>query len=343
LPDFQLGGLPPHKTKNDMKNKIILFLLAAVFLISTSSGSELAWLQTDYSPPDFEAFFPDDAAGGKILDDLWKSENKDSRSDTEILGTVRNGLRNTKQHRTVILRWIGNKYIWGKSPQNPDAIELMYHATDYPERTGVIGGTRHYAVYFGLSVVNSKTPSILRALANLCMDTDDPNTLSRVAWGAKSQQEELLKNLKPYLESEDEAVRSKAEVCEQIFRGELNAFAWAKNKREQAQTVANKATIEIKPVPDNLKSVAEAFLQGLIANDQKATLSNVWKDDREAFRQIFFGQGLPSGFPKTGKVEVALKKNSYGQIAHAKFLDGGAAKYGVDMRFINGRWWVTKQ
>lgn len=327
-----------------MKSKIILTLLAVIALITTSHGSELAWLKTDsYTPPDFESFFPDDTAGGKILDELWNSKDKDSRSDTEILGTVRNGLRNTKQHRTLILGWIGNKYIWGKSPQNPDAIEIMYHATDYPERMGVTGGTQHYAVYFGLSVVNKKTPSVLRALTDLCMTIDDPNTLSRVAWGAKIQQEELLQYLQPHLESEDEAVKAKADVCRQIFQGELNAFAWAKDKRELAQKVSNESASEERPIPDDLKPIAEAFLKGLLANDQEAALSNVWKDDREAFRQFFFSRDLPPDFPKTGKIEVALKKNSYGQIAHAKFLDGDGEKYGVDMRFINGRWWVTKQ
>ena len=327
-----------------MKSKIILALLAVAFLTTTSFGNELAWLQADsYTPPDFEAFFPNDVAGGKILDELWNSKDKDSRSDTEILGSVRNGLRTTKQHRTLILGWIGNKYIWGKSPQNPDAIEIMYHAIDYPEKIGVKGGTQHYAVYFGLSVVNQKTPAVLRALADLCMSNDDPNTLSRVAWGAKSQQKELIQYLQPYLESDDETVKSKAEICEQIFRGDLNAFAWAKSKQEQTRAVANKESTEEKPVPENLKPIAEAFLKGLLANDQDEALSNVWEDDREAFRQFFFGRDLPPDFPKTGEVEVALKNNSYGQIAHAKFVDGSGEKYGVDMRLINGRWWVTKQ
>jgi hypothetical protein len=180
-------------------------------------------------------------------------------------------------------------------------------------------------------------------LAELCITSDDPNTLSRVAWGAKSQQEELLQYLQPYLESEDEAVKAKAEVCRQIFQGELNAFAWTKDKRELAQKVSNESASEERPIPDDLKPIAEAFLKDLLANDQDASLSNVWKDDREAFRQFFFSQDLPPDFPKTGRVEVALKKNSYGQIAHAKFIDGKDEKYGVDMRFINGRWWVTKQ
>jgi len=215
---------------------VVLFLGLALFNAQNKTQTLIpkqgrAWqIQEPYYAPNFDAYFPDDIDGGRKLDSLWESPNKDDRPDKEILKTARNGLRNTTKHKTLIVRWIGNKYIWGKSPQNPDAIELMYHATDYPERAGVIGGTQHYAVYFGLSVVRPKTPSILRALVDLSMKTDDPNTLSRVAWGAKSQQDELLQYLGPYLRSANTETREKAEIVEQIFTGKLNAFEWAKTK-----------------------------------------------------------------------------------------------------------------
>ena len=193
------------------------------------AGERYAWLSEDpYQPPDFEGFFPDDAEAGKQLDALWDDRRKDRREDAEILSLVRNGLRHTTRHRTSILRWIGNKYIWGEKQQNPDAIEIMYHATG-----GDKYGTRHYAVYFGLSVVHEKTPAILRTLAELCMRVDDPNDLGRVAWGCRSQQDELLLYLKPHLESEDAAIREKAEVVRRIIRGELKAFEWAKNRAEK--------------------------------------------------------------------------------------------------------------
>ena len=44
------------------------------------------------------------------------------------------------------------------------------------------------------------TPAILHTLADLCMTSDDPNDLGRVAWGAKAQRAEILSYLKPYLE-----------------------------------------------------------------------------------------------------------------------------------------------
>ena len=132
-------------------------------------NTERAWQQTEpHIAPSFETFFPDDIEGGQILDTLWKSPDKDSRNDEEIIASVRHGLRNTKQDKTFILRWIGNKYIWTRSPQNEDAIEIMYHASGFSGASAnTIGGINYYAVYFGLSVVYPKTPSILRTLVDL--------------------------------------------------------------------------------------------------------------------------------------------------------------------------------
>lgn len=183
---------------------------------------------------------------------MWRSKDRDSRPDEEILKTVRQGLRTCKNHKTLILRWIGNKYIWGKSPQNPEAIEIMYHAADFSGERADPYGTRHYAVYFGLSVVTNKTPTILRTLTELCMKVDDPNDLSRVAWGAKSQQTELLAYLDPYLKSEDAAVREKADVVRRIFTGELKAFAWATERAKKR--AEEKFAGELPKIRETLKN-----------------------------------------------------------------------------------------
>ena len=245
-----------------------------------------AWQQTTpYRAPDFEAFFPDNAKGGRALDKLWESEDKDERPDKEILATVRNGLRRTKQHRTSILRWIGNKYIWGKSPQHPYAIEIMYHAADFSGERADPYGTRHYAVYFGLSVTQPKTPAILRTLAELCMRVDDPNDLSRVAWGAKSQQTELLKYLAPYLDSEEEDVRTKAKICKQIFTGKLKAFGGEKQQAEQSYSnqlpAINNALLkrEISELKTSLAPViANAKIEQQVEEQRKLAKARMRKD-----------------------------------------------------------------
>lgn len=136
-----------------------------------------AWQRTDrYVPPDSEAFFPDDPDGGRKLDALFDAIDKDLRPDEEILSTVRRGFLRTKEYRTLILAWIGNRYIWGKRPQNPEGIEIMYHAVPIE---------RHYAVYFGLSVVRPKSYNILRTLTELAISDHEPNTYGRIVWGLK--------------------------------------------------------------------------------------------------------------------------------------------------------------
>ena len=184
----------------------------------------LAWRRTDrYEPPDLERFFPDDPEGGKRLDALWNDENKDKRPAGEIFRTVRQGLRRTKISRDQIMAWVGGGYIWNASPQNPDAIEILYHAADFRDKTVDQYDTRYNAVYYGLTVVQPKTPAILRTLVDMSMS--EKTDWGRVAWGARSQLAELLSYLKPYLAAEDEATRDKASVIAKVLGGEPDANA----------------------------------------------------------------------------------------------------------------------
>jgi len=235
-------------------------------------GKAHAWQSEDpYVPPDFEGFFPDNPDAGKRLDALWDDRRKDRRDDAEILTIVRNGLRRTTKHRTSILRWIGNKYIWNQKDQHPDAIEITYHATD-----GERFGTRHYAVYFGLSVVHKKTPAILRTLADLCMRVDDPNDLGRVAWGCSSQRAELLQYLKPYEESEDAAVREKADVVRRIIQGKLKAFDWAGSRAEAR--AREKYVGQLPKIREELKSGDSAARRELLRQIQGEAITLIMDD-----------------------------------------------------------------
>ena len=83
----------------------------------------------------------------------------------------------------------------------------MYHAAD-PEDDY---GTRHYAIYFGLSVIRPKKPAnVLRTLVLICMKVDDENDIGRVTWGCQNQLDELRSYLTPYLDSTDDSIRHKA-------------------------------------------------------------------------------------------------------------------------------------
>ena len=191
----------------------------------------------------FEAYFPDDRAGGRALDMLWTRRNSRTPSATRDLPIIRNGLRHTTVPRASILRWLGNKFIWEKNPQNAAAIEIMFHAAD-PRNTADRYGTRHNAVYYGLSVVKPKPDRILTALASLCMEIDEAETIARAVWGCRDQRPALLGALAPFLESKDPKRVQKAKDLQSIVRGELSAFDWAK---QHAEREANRAFQDVVP------------------------------------------------------------------------------------------------
>ena len=216
---------------------LVGLLLALASLSSGVVGQDvaasLAWQQaTPYVAPDFEAYFPDDVEGAALLDELYAANTLRQLDEEEFLAVIRQGLRRTTNHRTLILSFVGNRLIWNQEQQHPLAIELCYHAADFSEQAERYG-SRHYAVYFGLSVVHEKTPAILRTLADLCVAVDDPNDIGRVAWGAADQMDALLPLLEPHLESSDSYVREKAEAVRSIFAGEMGAFEWATLRAQQ--------------------------------------------------------------------------------------------------------------
>lgn len=251
-----------------MKSVLLLFLLGSSLVHAAVTN---AWQRTDhYVAPDFNGYFPADTEGGDRLAQLEKSGQLETLPAGEVVSAVQKGLTTTKAYRLSILRTLGNRFIWGRSPQDAGAIELMYHAAGYaiePDPQSTV----HFAVYFGLSVVEPKTPNILRTLVDICMRRNDPNILSRVAWGIHSQRAECIAYLEPYLDSTDEKVRGKARVVEGILKQELEAFAWAKEQaRKQAEATYRGELPEIKRLltegsSEEREAVLKKIFQGSIA------------------------------------------------------------------------------
>ncbi len=188
--------------------------------VSNQLPTVLAWQRTDrYVPPDPNGFFPDDPEGGKRLDALYQAVDKDQRSDEEILATVRQGFRRTTQHRTLILSWVGTRYIWNKDPQNPQAVEILYQAVPLE---------RHYAIYFGLSVLRDKPANVLCTLADVCLQGGDE--VGRISWGLGPQREAILPYLTPYLQDQDAARRETAAMLIKHFKGELDFDQWRRQQ-----------------------------------------------------------------------------------------------------------------
>ena len=181
-----------------------------------AQAAHFSWQRADrYDPPDFERFFPRDSLDAGDLTSLWETGELQKKPRDEIMKLMRASLRGTTGNRDEILNWFGDKYIWSAAPQDPEAIEIMYHACDY--RGPCVQGMESPPVYSGLSVVAPKPPAVLHALVDLCMHTPFSQDWGRVAWGARTQRAELLAFLKPYLAAEDQSTREKAVVLEKVL------------------------------------------------------------------------------------------------------------------------------
>ena len=202
---------------------------------ASKPAETLSWRRTDrYEPPDFSRFFPNDPEGAARLRPLWDAADKDKRPDEEVFRMVRGGLRGVEQrYRMQVVRWLGHRYITGRQTYDPMAVEILYHAAGAGENRREYDQTRHFAVYFGLSMIEPKTPAILHALADLCLLIDDPNDLDRIIWGTTSQRAEILAFITPELTAADPARRDKAALLLKMFHGEVKPFEWAAERMKE--------------------------------------------------------------------------------------------------------------
>ncbi len=74
---------------------------------------------------------PTTPKAGRPWTSSGRMKDRDKRPAAEVLRTVRRGLRRTTARREKVLAWFGGRFVWNASPQDPDAIEILYHATDF--------------------------------------------------------------------------------------------------------------------------------------------------------------------------------------------------------------------
>lgn len=225
-------------------------------------------------------YFSSAPEDGRKLDILFQAADKDSRPDDEILETVRLGLLTARSNKMPILRWIGNKYIWGKNPQNPEAIALMVEASRLSDPE-----IYYPAIYFGLSTTLEKTPEVLQAMIDVAMKTEDYyNTTGRIEWGcnAPADKAALIKLLDPYLESTDEKTRNKAENVRSFLNDKQ---AWLKKATEERLRKAKEA------YGPRLNEFKDRLLNGNSASRletfQEMDENNVWLIVDDSFKDAF--------------------------------------------------------
>ena len=140
---------------------------------------DYAWNRSgNYTPPAFEQFFPDDVEGGLALDRLYAERKKSSLSDQEILATVRQGLRHTSVRPNLLLGWFYPRFT--RWPQNPAAVEILYHALGADIRPTGNDSVLYCTLYFGLGR-SAKSENILRAMYDVYLKADQ-SCQQRILW-----------------------------------------------------------------------------------------------------------------------------------------------------------------
>ncbi len=167
-----------------------------------------------YKPPDYEGFFPDDEEAGKKLDDLLQDDafNRTKwMDDDEVCRMVRQGLKRSEK-KNDIMSWLGGTGHLGKSPQNPDAIEIAYHLYGDP-------WLRDNALSFGLSKIEPVKPAaVLKAFVEIAIkDGRFGGAVHSMQSGAKGQEKQILQYIEPYLKSDTEYCVQMAKQFQRIF------------------------------------------------------------------------------------------------------------------------------
>lgn len=252
--------------RNLISSLLILLSFAAVINAAEETKPAYDWqLEDSYNPPDFEKYFPDDKEAGKELDKLVQAlaeelvkmnprttQNPDwSRAFSMIndLSMIRNGLRNASRRPNFLFELIARKSIaqTREHPEvvNAEGVEILYHAADSKDPYG----TRHEAVYYGLSHLRPSKPSaVLRAFIDIAMTG---NELSEIHEGCRStgQLDEIRSHLAPYLEQKDTKVFRIAMILDTYFgaqSGENSMGLTLKTAREIRKVRYAEALAEIR-------------------------------------------------------------------------------------------------
>src|SRR5262249_4884269 len=101
------------------------------------------------------------------------------------------------------------------SPQDPVAIEILYHASDF--RGPLTGFVESPMIYYGFMRVEPQTPAILHALVDWCMHVESPADWGWAGWIGRKHRAELASYLKPYLDSGDGATRARAALVRKLL------------------------------------------------------------------------------------------------------------------------------
>lgn len=151
-------------------------------------GANYAYDAAEFVAPDYEAYFADDPAAGKQLDDVYAKRDQLKMTDAELLELFRQGLRHSKHSPNVMIGWFSQSMGW---PRDPRLTEILYQALDPKGPPGV----RKAALYYGFGLGTKKTKNVLRALYHVYMAppfdaTTNHNMRTRILWGVRDHEDD---------------------------------------------------------------------------------------------------------------------------------------------------------
>ncbi|MHC4726749.1 MAG: HEAT repeat domain-containing protein [Planctomycetota bacterium] len=221
----------------------------------------------------FESYFPISNSGAEKLDKWWSDRAKNGQVNQSYLTIIRNGFRvdtqgNPRKNKNQYIQWVAQKYIESNKVQNPNAIELIYHAS-FDSKLA------YDCVYRGLSTIRpeNRTEKILKRLTELAMA--DIGT-GRIHWGTKGSHENILKHLQPYLDSLDFDTSVRAQLLEKVFKGELDYDKWS---REQYRKLADQKFAPIvEPIREILISGSSKRRRDALRSIRRSNLSEIFDE-----------------------------------------------------------------
>lgn len=116
------------------------------------------------------------------------------------------------RERTAIT--LGQHWIWGVTPQSPEAIRIMMQLSKDDERE-----VRNTAIRYGLSEVHYKDEKVIKRMIDLAMDVDAQASIDAIGWGLRNSasKETMEPYLRPYLDLENDRSERAKRLYRRIF------------------------------------------------------------------------------------------------------------------------------
>jgi hypothetical protein len=157
--------------------------------------------------------------------------------------------------KEAVAVFVGSHWIWGVTPQKPEAIDIMYRLSSDKDRS-----VSNQAVYYGLSVIEDKDERIIKRLVDMAMD--ETHDLGRIAWGLKigADMQTLKELLFSYLTPGSANAGRAGQLYREIFKEEPPGIEQRPIGQKEEPKAINTNEQDIMFLPNIIKSAKEGAI-----------------------------------------------------------------------------------